>query len=300
MNPTLTIFTPTFNRRHTLEKLFKSLCEQSNKDFLWLIIDDGSEDDTLELVKHFKELNQIRIEYHYQSNQGKPSAFNRALDLLTTHLIFPVDSDDYLVPSGIELVLQKWKQLENNNLTGIIAYKAFSNLKPITHIKKENVKQFKLQDGYRKFGLKGDACLIFKSEIVKKFRFPNIKGEKFVPEAYLYDLIDQDGDLLILREVIYIVQYLPDGYTGQINKLIAYNPYGYELFLLNRIRKNQEKLRLISDLIRLISIKFVQRKNLVEILKIPLSNWILIPIGYLLFKIRFSRFFKVIERNTNG
>jgi glycosyltransferase involved in cell wall biosynthesis len=287
----ITVFTPTFNRRNTLIRLYQSLCNQTNNDFTWLIIDDGSKDGTEELVYNWIRDNLIDIKYHFQQNQGKASAYNIALNLVETKLFFCVDSDDYLIPSTIEDILNVSEgELYNSyDLTGILAFKGCGVNKPLTTLRNSNIKSFTLQDGYRKFGLRGDAMLVYKSSLIKQFRFPIINNEKFFPEAYLYDLIDQHGRLFIVRKILYLVEYLQGGYTSQINQLITNNPHGYKTFIMNRIKNQKYSFRNFVDYIRLNSISIVINKR-VNLKNIPLIYWVTIPFGIVIYFMRFHKY----------
>ena len=112
----LTIFTPTYNRQHTLYKAYESLIKQTNKDFIWLIIDDGSKDNTEEIVNAWKNENKIEIEYYKKENGGKHSAYNYALKLIKTELtLIALDSDDYLTLNAVEDILKCWEENKKNN-----------------------------------------------------------------------------------------------------------------------------------------------------------------------------------------
>ena len=103
-NVSITVFTPTYNRGYTLKKLYNSLKKQSDNDFEWLIIDDGSTDDTKSLVKDFIKENKVNIRYMYKKNEGKYKAINTAIDLAKGELFFIVDSDDWITEDSIETI----------------------------------------------------------------------------------------------------------------------------------------------------------------------------------------------------
>src|SRR5947209_20534442 len=103
-----TVFTPTYNRRHCLNRVYESLLAQTFRDFEWLIIDDGSNDDTASLVQQWQNEAAIRIRYELQPNQGKHVAFNRAVQLAAGECLVPLDSDDRCVPIALERLNQRW------------------------------------------------------------------------------------------------------------------------------------------------------------------------------------------------
>lgn len=111
-----TVFTPTFNRAATLPRLYQSLLNQSYKDFIWLIIDDGSEDNTKDIVSGWRKENRIKIEYHYKENEGKHTAMNIAYKLARSKYFIPIDSDDELTPDAVEVYKNEWDKIEKDNL----------------------------------------------------------------------------------------------------------------------------------------------------------------------------------------
>ena len=124
---TLTIFTPSYNRAYTLNKCYGSLKKQSSKDFLWLIIDDGSTDNTKELVDSWIDENIIEIKYHYQNNQGMHGAHNTAYELMDTELNVCIDSDDYMPDDAVEKIINFWNKNKSDDLAGIIALDAYED-----------------------------------------------------------------------------------------------------------------------------------------------------------------------------
>jgi glycosyltransferase involved in cell wall biosynthesis len=291
--PFITIFTPTYNRIKLLPILYQSLINQTTYDFIWLIIDDGSTDGTQDLVQSWQKEKFIQIKYIHQHNQGKASAFNHAIDQFETPLFLNVDSDDSLTPNAVEKVIGYWNKLNDDNSTGIIAFKINQNGQKITQLKNHKVQSFSLFDGYSKYGLKGDTMLVFRKEVIKRYRFPIFPKEKFVPEAFLYDLIDQHGTLLVLRKSLLKGDYLADGYTSQIHKLIACNPNGYFSYIKNRVLLKQSYLQRISNYVRLFSILFVlksENKNIRILPSLPIRYFFSFPIGYILYLVRFKKY----------
>ena len=190
----ITIFTPTYNRKSTLPRLYQSLCRQTVSDFYWLLIDDGSTDNTGELVKGWQLEDKIQIVYFYQENSGKASAHNAAVKYTNTELFLCVDSDDYLVDNAIKRILEYWER--DKNYTGILALKGNRDGLPVTKWRSP-MKCSTLLDATRLYGLKGDTMLVFRTELLKKYFFPVFPKERFVPESYLYDQIDLEGKLYI-------------------------------------------------------------------------------------------------------
>ena len=225
----ITIFTPTFNRAYILHKLYESLTRQIVKDFIWLVVDDGSTDNTKELVDEWKKQNNIEIKFIYQENGGKARAHNTGVKACETELFMCVDSDDYLLDDAIENILGKWNSWqEKDSIAGIIAYTGKSDTETISakFPDKQTTTVTALYDG----GFFGDAKMIHKADILKNFLFPEIEGEKFVTENYVYAQVDTDYEMLLLPKIVVIAEYLEDGYSKSQAKLFIKNPKGYSLY----------------------------------------------------------------------
>ena len=231
----LTIFTPTYNRAYVLDRLYQSLCVQTNKNFEWLIIDDGSTDNTKEKIQNWILEEKILIKYVWQENAGKSAAHNRALEMTKTELFVCVDSDDQLCENAVQIVLEEWDKLKQKNkweVGGMIAFREKGDGTPITLYQGESdYKIGKLKEFYDKKIISGDTMLIFDISKVGSLRFPVFEGEKFVPEAYLYDQFDQISAFMIVPQYIYVCEYLEDGYTQNMARLIAKNPKGYLAYI---------------------------------------------------------------------
>jgi glycosyltransferase involved in cell wall biosynthesis len=106
----LTVFTPTFNRAYCLEKCYKSLVNQTCYEFVWLIIDDGSTDQTKVLVEKWKKEEKVEINYIWQENQGMHGAHNTAYEQIDTELNVCIDSDDYMPEDAVEKIITFWEK----------------------------------------------------------------------------------------------------------------------------------------------------------------------------------------------
>lgn len=227
METKLTIFTPTYNRAYILPKLYNSLMNQSNKEFIWLVVDDGSTDETEMLVKKWIDESNICIQYIKQENQGKHIAHNTGVENCQTELFFCVDSDDYLLEHAIETILDDCQKINSEEICGIVSIRITEDMSPIGTDMPQNIKYSSLTDLYQKYGLRGDTALIFKTQVLREFKFPQIKGEKFIGEEYIYCQIDVMYKLYISYDKYYVCNYLEDGYTTNMFKLITNNPKGY-------------------------------------------------------------------------
>lgn len=228
--PLLTIFTPAYNRAHTLHLGYEALLRQTCKDFEWLIIDDGSTDNTQELVKGWIAENKIPIRYHYQENQGMHGAHNTAYRLITTELNTCIDSDDYMPDDAVEKIVTFWKKYGNEKVAGIIGLDQtlLGNIIGTTFPKE--LKETTLF-GFYENGGKGDKKLVYRTDIIKQYpEYPIFEGEKYVGLAYKYYCVDEDFPLLPLNEVLCIVEYQEDGSSMNMYKQYWRNPQGFAFY----------------------------------------------------------------------
>jgi glycosyltransferase involved in cell wall biosynthesis len=163
----LTIFTPTYNRAYILPQVYQSLLRQTNTDFLWLIIDDGSLDNTAKLVKQWQTANKIEIKYIYQENQGMHGAHNTAYENINTELNVCIDSDDFMTDDAVDKILIFWKINQSKDVAGFIALDADKNGKLIGTKIPEGIKKTTLSALYHKHNVKGDKKLVLRTEVVK-------------------------------------------------------------------------------------------------------------------------------------
>lgn len=238
MMPLLTVFTPTYNRRALLPRVYESLKNQTCKDFVWLIVDDGSSDDTESLVREWMEEGELSIRYHYRENGGKMRAHNTGASLCDTALFLCLDSDDELSEDAVERIVTLWKEQGEGNkeLSGIVAYKGE---KTEGGVKKFRDAAFPLSGestlrGLYLAGFYGETTLVFRTELLKQYPFPEIEGEKYVPEDYIYDKIDSGYRLLILPEILTVCELVEGGYTDQAARLRRDNPTGWFLYYEQR------------------------------------------------------------------
>lgn len=253
---TLTIFTPTYNRADELHRLYESLCRQSDGRFTWLIVDDGSTDNTESIVARWINEGRINIDYHKQSNAGKSQAHNVGVDMCRTDLFVCVDSDDYLTDDAVEQIHSCENALDQENCVGILAFKDVTTLA-------SDVSYSTLYDAYTKHGLRGDTMLVYKTAVISKFSFPLFSGEKFVPESYLYDLLDTCGQLYILRRVLYKCEYLPGGYTSNMARLLCNSKQAYMAYIEQRLRLHSRpgKERFLDSIRYMAMAKVAQKKS---------------------------------------
>lgn len=286
----LTVFTPTYNRAEYLERLYNSLTKQTNNSFVWLIVDDGSQDETKAYINKVIDEGIIKIKYLYQDNHGKSCAYNHALKYVNTELFTCVDSDDYLSDDAVDSIIKVWEEEKKPSDIGIVALRSCTLINKskcaASHI------HMKLKDMYTKKIIKGDTMLIYLTSYVLKYHFPVFEGEKFVPEAYIYDKLDKEGDLILYDQIIYQGEYLQNGYTSNMARVLLQNPNGYLLFLTQRIKEANNIFEKCKDIIRYIGFGRAVGKQLIKRYQIPNTGlyYFLYPLGELFYLIRYRKY----------
>lgn len=215
MEKLLTVFTPTYNRANLIHKCYESLKRQTVKDFEWLIIDDGSSDNTRKVVQNWIGVEtEFKIRYIYKENGGLHTGYNTAIDNLKTELAMCIDSDDYLTDNCIELIKQKWDSANAEKYAGILGLDVFEDGKILGDRLSENVEEINLIDiitGYAKI-TKADRKIIMRTDLYKEVA-PMIvfKGEKNFNPHYMHLEISGKYNMLVLNQALCVVEYQPDG-----------------------------------------------------------------------------------------
>lgn len=237
-NPQITIFTPTYNRVNTLKKLGYSLFEQTNKRFIWLIVDDGSNDETERWVKKFKKKVDFDIRYLKQNNSGKHVAFNKAIENCFTDYLVNVDSDDIVSKEAINDIYNITKNLDEKSI-GVICGKKIGNNYDNNKWSKIEGLNINIMDAKEIYGII-ETTIIFKTKYLKKYRFPvffddNNCQEKFAPEGLLYNQLINDGTFKVVNKCFYFAEYQEDGLTKKLfKKTWVNNFYGVVASLSNK------------------------------------------------------------------
>ncbi|MFD2562451.1 glycosyltransferase family 2 protein [Aquimarina rubra] len=288
---TITVFTPTYNRAYCLHKCYESLIKQSNQDFVWLIIDDGSSDDTETLVASWIKEGKIDIQYHYQENQGMHGGHNAAYRLTETTLNVCIDSDDCMGEEAIDKILVAWEKIKDKpEFAGLVGLDADPEGKIIGTTIPDHIKETTLYDLYNVHKVLGDKKLVYRTEVVKKYPpYPIFEGERFVPLGYLYQLIDQDYKLLPINEVLCEVEYMQDGSSMNILKQYRRHPKGFAFSRKSRMKlaenfKDQFKnaIHYVSSAMFTKNGSFISEspKKLITILAIPFGVLLNLYIRY--------------------
>lgn len=281
----LTIFTPTYNRAYCLPELYESLLVQNKEDFVWMVVDDGSTDETKKIIDKWICDGKINIIYIYQQNSGKMSAHNRAVKECNTELFMCLDSDDKLTDGAVHKIVNYWNQHGNDcdNLCGIIAPKLIIDKKNDTlstpYIPHSLI--YTTGRGLYQNGYKGETAMVFKTEILKNFPFPLQENEKFISEISAYDQIDGNYVMVTLDEPLMICKYREDGYSKNIMKVNINNPKGVVFVNLQRQRIiNRFSPTLMREYIAYSLIAKYGMRKIIFGNKYPLFCLLLFPLGY--------------------
>lgn len=227
----VTVFTPTYNRAYILGDLYHSLQRQTCMDFEWLIVDDGSADDTKALVASWQgEENPFPIRYVYQENGGKCRAINRGLKEADGRLFFTVDSDDYLTDDAIEKVIRWEGELpKDGHFCGYVGNRGITPTQTPNRLFPGGYLDGTALDRYDQ--VDGERAFVFYTEIHRKYLYPGFPGEKFLTEAVTWDLMAHDGyKMRFYNDIIWIWEYKDDGLTRAGYRVFLENPQGTGLF----------------------------------------------------------------------
>lgn len=235
----ITVFTPTYNRAYTIERLYKSLLVQSFLDFEWLIVNDGSVDATNVIVDKFIQENRIRIRYYEQLNSGKHVAINKGVTLAKGVLFFIVDSDDFLTPNALAIVWKYYKEIEmNSDFAGICGLKIYDNGEIVGGKSNYRILDCNSLDFRYKYKIKGDVAEVFKTSILRDFPFPSFEKEKFCTEALVWNRIAARYKLRYFYEKLYICEYLLDGLSASFLNIHKNSPKGTILYYRELLLSN--------------------------------------------------------------
>lgn len=233
-NISLTVFTPTYNRAHTLPKLYESLLNQTDKDFEWLVIDDGSTDGTEKLIKSYIEEGRIQITYFKQENQGKHIAINKSSELAKGDYIITLDSDDYITENCIEVCRSLKMKTSSSDFAGFTFVLALDE-----EIKGNEILEW-LEEGKIKLDFQHEMSFVLKKSVLRKFLFPVYQGEKFCQESFILSQILKNYKVLFTSHVLAYGDYLEDGLTSNMYKKMLESPRYTMISLKQRIENTKE------------------------------------------------------------
>lgn len=248
----ITVLTATYNRAYTLSRLYESLERQTSKSFEWVVVDDGSVDETLELLAKFKESSTFPITILRQKNAGKHIAINTGVSVEGCEWVLLVDSDDALAPEAIEVFLNDLSAHDSEEVVGYCYRKADLSGRLIGHAIPDAVPDSALMLPVVAGPLYGgDLAYVFKRSALLACPFPNFEGEKFVPELLIWNKISDSGKILYFHhKVIYLCEYLADGYSANFYRNLQRNPQGFGIFYKDQITRETNLIRKLKCTIR--------------------------------------------------
>lgn len=281
----LTVFTPTYNRKHLLPRLYASLQNQANKNFIWMIIDDGSTDGTEELVKTWQQENQLEIIYFYKENQGMHSAHNVAYEKITTPWNTCIDSDDRLADHAVESILDHLQDIENDDdFYAVVGLDADQEGNLIGTPFPERLKKIRFNEIYVKYGLTGDKKIVYKTKVMQKVPpYPIYEGERLVPLDYKSLMADQFAYIKPVNAIWCLVEYQEDGSTRNMLKQYRRHPRGFAFSRISRINYGSTLKEKLKNAIHLVSsMLFVKDLSLMKEVNNRMLVLFAFPFGLLL------------------
>ena len=240
-----TVFTPTYNRSHLLQRLFESLCSQTVRNFEWLIIDDGSTDDTEKVVAVFEEKADFPVRYIKQKNQGKHIAINTAVENAKGKWYLPIDSDDFLANNALEICQDLALETNGNQFGGFTFIRAPEEL---VEKKQENIIQKWTEYNSYHWEFAGEMMYVFKMDVIKKYPFPVFEHEKFCQESVQIIPIVKNYEILFTDHILAYGEYLEDGLSQNLYQRLLKNPQYSMLALKTKlaVAKTQDEKKMLA------------------------------------------------------
>lgn len=237
----ISVLTPTYNRANLLERLYKSLVKNLKYDIEieWLIMNDGSTDETKNVIKKFIAENKIEIKYFEQENQGKMASINKLVEKATGDLIVDCDSDDYFTEDALKIIKEEYeKNKDEKDIYGLCFLKYDQNEENMgNNFKNKKTTMFDL---YFKEGETGEKAIVFFSSIRKQYKHELEHNERFVTEARMYHKLDEKYKMICINKPIMICEYQKEGYTQNILKQFKENTYGYYEYFKEILQKDMK------------------------------------------------------------
>ena len=261
--PILTVFTPAYNRAHTLPRTYQSLLAQDCKDFIWLIVDDGSTDNTADLVKDWQSReNGFEIRYIYKENGGMHTAHNTAYENIDTELNVCIDSDDAMAQGAVRKILDKWAQVKDKGYAGFIGLDAVMGTGEVIGSRFPAGLTETTLVGYYAAGGTGDKKLVYRTDVMNKYPpYPVFDGEKYVALGYKYRLIDQDYKLAVLDDVLCDVEYQADGSSNTMWRQYVKNPKGFAFWRKVCMQYPESSKRVFMDCVHYVSSSMIAKNR---------------------------------------
>lgn len=235
---TFTVFIPTYNRAHTIGRALQSVAEQTFRDLEVVIIDDGSQDNTRDLIRQWQEKAWFPIQYYWQENQGKHVAHNNALQYARGFFFVLLDSDDMLHPRALERLKYHWDTIPDEQKH------AFAGVEGLCVDSRGNVSRDKypvdvMDSNYleiaKKYNVMGDKKNAIRTQILRQFPYPQFEGERHMRDDLIWKRISMHYKFRYINEPIQIIEYQPDGLSADVFSMRMRNPRGFRFYYLEEI-----------------------------------------------------------------
>lgn len=288
MEKLITIYTPTYNRAYLLPRVYNCLCAQTCKDFVWMIIDDGSTDNTRALVNEWIKKRVISIEYYYKKNGGVHTARDMAYHLCQTTLIACCDSDDMIAVDAVENWLDMWNKHGGSQYSGIFSVAIDEKGTRVTD-DFPHIESVSYQDYTYKYKCGKEKDAVMNMEAVSTLEdYPVFEDEKLVGEGFKWIQFPQNKPFLLMDKVTRIYEQQPDGYMSNVASSRFKNPKGYRELYRQTIKKSCYCLPKFRGYIGYVAFSIILKdRNYIKNAPNPIIATILTPIGFIAY-IRFS------------
>jgi glycosyltransferase involved in cell wall biosynthesis len=254
--PTITVFVPTYNRAHLLGRVFESLKAQTFRDFEWVIVDDGSQDNTSELVSDWQQSSAFAIKYHRKLNGGKHTAINPGVEMARGEFIVMLDSDDWLAPNALERMLDLWRAIPNQaEFSGIVGLCAHPDGKVIGDRFPSDSFDSNAVDLAHTHQIHGDKISLSRTDVMREFPFPFQDLRGLVTESLVWHRIAQKYQERYVNEIFAYKEYLEEGLSDralelQIQAAPATRLFHLELFQAKQNLPWKTRLKSLANYIR--------------------------------------------------
>lgn len=291
---TLAIITTTYNRDYCIHQVYDSLKTQNSKDFMWLVIDDGSTDNTKNLIDNYIKEGLVDIKYFWQPNKGMHGARNLAYSKVETEINVIIDSDDWLADNAVEKIISFWNDNKEENTAGIISLNSKTNGEIIGGKFPQEFKKITVTDMHGKLNMRGDKKFIYRSELTKQYPYPEFEGENYFPASYKFRLIDLNYKMLTMNEVTCVVDYNENSATLGRVKQYRTCAKGFSYYRNEMIRISNNPKYIARQTIHYIATSlFSKNKNFIK-----KSNKKLYTISLLPFGIAFYYYLKYTNKKS--
>lgn len=262
MKPLLTVFTPAFNRADCLSRCYESLRKQTCRDFIWLVVDDGSSDGTGDLVKEWMRAGELEIQYHYKENGGMHTAHNAAYELVATELNVCLDSDDRMPEDAVASILEFWARHGSDRVAGMAGLDADAATGELIGTPFEEDAGETTLNGFYAAGGRGDKKLVYRTALMKQLPpYPVFPGEKYVGLGYKYMLADRIAPLLTMNKVLCLVEYREDGSSRNMFRQYVLNPRGFAFLRKEGMQYQPARRRRFMEAVHYVSASLLARNS---------------------------------------